>query len=234
MQVTDMQYWNIVKRNFGVPYTFFELDYEEVINYAKTYSLKGISERLPHTMYLYVDPEKDLLQRDGQTSEFIIPYEGDIHSIVNMLAPNADIIAGMPINPIISTIDDATNYLVDIMEAKPGMQLSSAIYKTFEFIEPNILKVHGAIPGMIVLKICVNHTSFETVPSRFARDCLDYCIADLKEMLGNIRMRYTEMQTPFGTINLGGDALLNQAEQIRSRVLEKFNNLPPNLLMQLN
>ena len=53
-------------------------------------------------------------------------------------------------------------------------------------------------------------------------------------MLGIIRSRYTEMQTPFGTINLGADTLLNQAESMRSKIIEEFMTLPPNVIVQLN
>ena len=53
MQLTDMEYWNIVKKNFGIPYTFFELSYDQVIEYSKMYSLRGISKRLPHSIYIY-------------------------------------------------------------------------------------------------------------------------------------------------------------------------------------
>ena len=233
MQLTDMEYWNIVKKNFGIPYTFFELSYDQVIEYSKMYSLRGISKRLPHSIYIYID-ESNLINRDNQRSEFKIPYDNDIHSIVAMYGTNSDIIAGFPINPILSGVDDATQHLTEIMNAKPAIQSSSALYNTYEFIEPNILKIFGAIPTKIILKLNVNHTSFETLPARFSRDCIDYCIADLKEMLGIIRSRYTEMQTPFGTINLGADTLLNQAESMRSKIIEEFMTLPPNVIVQLN
>ena len=234
MRMSEFEYWNTVKRIFGIPYTFFELTFDQVIDHLKTVTLPLVSQTIPFTDYVYISPKTDILERGEQQSVLKINYDGEIHSVVNVYTSNLDIVAGFPINPIISDTNSAIDYSMDITKAKPNMQLSSAIYFTWEFIEPNLLKLFPpASTDNIIIEIRANHKSLETVPSRFRRDVIDLAIADLKDLLGNIRSRYTEYATPFGTINLNADALKNEAETTRSRIIEKFNQMPPNKLVSL-
>ena len=231
MKLTDMDYWNLVKQNFGIPYTFFELSYEDVIEYMREYSMRFISQYVPHRIWVTFNI-KD--QYDPNTGLVNIPYDGEILSVVDVVSSNSDIVAGYPINPIISDAKSAIQYVSDVTMAKPNIALSSAISYTFEFVEPNQLRIYPIQNVTIVtIELAVTHTSLDTIPARFGRDFIDYAIADLKENLANIRSKYSEYTTPFGNINLDTDSLRNAAETTKSRIQEKFQTLPPNKLVSL-
>ena len=231
MQLTDMEYWNLVKRNFGIPYTFFELSYEDVISYMKEYSMRYISQYIPHRVWVTLTTADHY---DKETGLVNIPYDGEILSVSDVVTSNSDIVAGYPINPIISDANSAIQYASDVTMAKPNIALSSAISFTYEFVEPKQLRLYPIHNVTIAtIELTVAHTSLDTIPSRFGRDFIDYAIADLKENLGVIRSRYSEYTTPFGVINLNSDSLINQAETTKSRLQEKFQTIPPNKLVSL-
>ncbi|RLD40773.1 MAG: hypothetical protein DRI86_14660 [Bacteroidetes bacterium] len=231
MQLTDMEYWNLVKRNFGIPYTFFELSYEDVISHLKEYSMRFMSQYVPHRVWVPLVIEDHY---DPTTGLVTIPYDGEILSVVEVASSNSDIVAGYPINPIISDAASAIQYVSDVTMAKPNIALSSAIAYTFEFVEPNQLRIYPIQNvTMATIELTVKHKSISTIPARFGRDFIDYAIADLKDNLGVIRSKYSEYTTPFGVINLNSDILKNEAETTKSRIQEKFQTFPPNKLVSL-
>ena len=228
--LTPLKMWNIIKQRFGVPYTFFELDVDQVIQYIRDYTMPYFSQYVPTKVYVYMDHTNLKSDPAGQQSVFEIPYDGTIVTVVDVLQDANRIITGHPITPILS--GSVVDKIIAIQESNVRWKMSTSLNFTWEFVAPNQLKVFASSDMLsaayFILELEVAHTEFSTIPGKFERWFTDLALADVMDMLGSIRTKYQDFQTPFGTVQLNGDALKNEAEQLRSRVLEKLDTLPPN------
>jgi len=227
MKLTDLEFWNLLKNRLGIPYTFFEWEYDTTLKYVKDVSMREFSQYVPHKKYIRVTSADLVPDTHG---DYKIPYDGEIITVINVLLPNSDIIAGFPINPIISGMDSAIDYSVRLQESAPGINMSSALQVGWELLDTGIIKL---IPGRTIdsflLEAEVAHIGFDTIPPRFGKDFIDLSIGSIKEAIGEVRSKYAEIQTPFGSIQLNHDTLKNEAETVRSRIIDRLNQLPPNI-----
>ncbi len=225
--LTELKVWNFIKQRFGIPYTFFELNYDQTIWYIKNYTLPYFSRFVPYKTFRRFSPE---LKITNSTWKLPVDDNESVISVVKIYQPNNLVIVGYPIQPIVSGYDAVINYLYDITEAEVSAKYTKVTNLQFEFIPPNLVKI---VPvqdlSNCVVELELVHKDFTTIPAQFERYFLDLAVADIKDVLADIRSKYSEITTPFGTINLNADSLKSEAEQIRSYVIERLETLPPNI-----
>jgi len=232
MNITSLQFWNLIKRRFGIPYTFFELSYDEVMQIVKEKTMRLFSQYVPRRVYVPFKANEARIQ-DG-VGEYRIPYDGEIISVIDFYTGNNDVIVGYPISIISTEISDSTDTFVQMMQSMPNINASSAVFKTWEFLEPNIIKVipgsFGFDIGLVYMEVL--HKDLSTIPGRFAHDFIDLALADIYDTLADIRSKYQQIMSPFGDIQLNPDIMRSQAENLRAKVYERLISLPPNVIVK--
>ncbi len=232
--LTSVKLWNIIKQRFGVPYTFFELDAHEAIQYIRDYTIPMFSQYVPAKTYITMDSSN--IVDTGQSSVFVMQYDGSIVTVVDVISDQSQVITGHPVSPVAPS--DVTHMVTQIQDSNIRQKMSTTLNFTWEFLPPNQLKLFppsimlGATYFIVEAEV-FHKDDFSTIPSRFEAWFIDLAVASIMEVLANIRQKYANgsYQTPFGTIDLSPDTLLSQSEQIKSRVLEKLETLPPNTVL---
>jgi len=232
MNMTFLQLFNLVKRRLGVPYTFFELDYEDVVAIVKEKTFRFISQWVPARGYLLMEAKKARVE--GLKGDYILPTEDDIVSVIDLHPSNSDLVVNYPLTPINSGFSDVTQMVTQNMEAIPNMMTSSALHYTWEFLSPNRIKIFPADFGFEIMIVYYEyiHNSLETIPNTFGGDFIDLVLADVYDTLADIRSKYQQISTPFGDIQLNADTLRSQGENLRSRVYERLQSIPPNVVVK--
>jgi hypothetical protein len=231
MNMTFIELYNIVKRRLGIPYTFFEISYEDFVNIVKDKTLRLISQYVPKRIYV---PFKAKDARvEGTKGVYKIPYDGEIVSIIDLYVSNLDLAIGYPMPIMQTSIEESTNVVTDILQAIPNLLTSSIVYKTWEFLPPNMIKIFpagfGFEVGVVYMEVL--HEDLSSVPGTFAHDLIDLVLADVYDTLGDLRSKYQQVNSPFGDIQLNADTLISKAENLRSKVYERLVSLPPNTIV---
>ncbi|MGB4206062.1 MAG: hypothetical protein WBJ84_10655, partial [Bacteroidales bacterium] len=69
------------------------------------------------------------------------------------------------------------------------------------------------------------------IPNALKSEFMDLALAEIKVIIGSIRNMYGQGQisTPFGEINLNGDMLKQEGDDLKREILEKLeeHSLPP-------
>jgi len=226
-RLTNLKLWRIIMRHFGVPYNYFELTYQDVIDYIYTVTIPDFSRYVPYYVMLQavrISPNVYQLQLDDWI---------EVLGIIEVIPSSTLALLKRPFLPIISTYDSAIRFALKTQNANLLRNLSSYVNINWRWIYPDKIRVvpdiqnYSSGNASLIVEAVIVHPSVETIPAKFRREFIQLCIADIKQLLGDIRSRYTEYQTPFGTINLNADVLKSEAEQLRQNVIEKLSTLPP-------
>jgi len=226
---------NFVKKKLGFPHVVIELSDSEIEEQLIFSSLVEFSKYMPHTMELVLNtnlPEN----RTKQENMFYLHDEDecDIIAVSDVIFPQHTLfLQGYPFYGPITTIDEVPNMLIDILNAENAEQFSKANL-TFDFLVPNMLKIyHSMIPDNFVVRYQrVHPETLHTIPAEYQLDFQYLVLADIMQICGNIRNKYTNISTPFGDIPLGTE-LSSMGDSLKASVIEKLETLPANVILHI-
>ena len=94
---------------------------------------------------------------------------------------------------------------------------------TFMFYPPNQIEIYPSfINGLVELNV-VHDETLHTIPMNMKEYFMQLALADVKMALYQIRNRFNNMQTSFGTLELFIDDLQTGRDE-RNELIEKFKN----------
>lgn len=229
--MTFMELFNIIKRRLGIPYTFFEITYEDFVSIVKDKTFRLISQNIPARKYIPINADRDRLP--GVKGTYKLNYDGEIVSIVEVRVSNLDLALNYPMSIMNSDMETTTESVAQVMGAIPNIQTSGAAHYTWTYMPPNLIKIIPATFGFQVgyALIEVKHEDLSTIPGTFGHDIIELVLADVYDTLADIRSKYQQVSSPFGDIQLNADTLRSQAENLRSRIYEKLASIPPNAIV---
>ena len=232
MNMTNLQLFNAIKRRLGVPYTFFELDFQDVVAILHEKTFRYFSQWIPARAYVTINAKTARVE--GLKGTYTIPTDKDIVTIIDIYPSNSDLVVNYPLTPINSNFEQSTQMVVQNLEAIPNLETSSALHYTWEFMLPNMIKMFPDSFGfqMMVVHFEYVHDSLETIPNTFGGDFFNLILADIYDTLADIRGKYQQVSTPFGDIQLNSDTLRSQAENLRSSIYERLQSIPPNVIVK--
>ena len=232
MNMTNLQLFNAIKRRLGVPYTFFELDFQDVVAILHEKTFRYFSQWIPARGYATINAKTARVE--GLKGTYKIPTESDIVSVIDIYPSNSDLVVNYPLTPINSGFEQSTQMVVKTLEAIPNLETSSALHYTWEFMLPNMIKLFPDSFGFQAMVVYFEyvHESLETIPNTFGGDFFNLILADIYDTLADIRGKYQQISTPFGDIQLNSDTLRSQAENLRSSVYERLQSIPPNIIVK--
>lgn len=94
---------------------------------------------------------------------------------------------------------------------------------TYEYYN-NTLFLQSFLDGVISVK-CVIEPRLEDIPDSHTSLFTDLVQGYLKQILGEIRRKYNNIQVPGGEISLNGEALVSEGKEEVTAVVEKFNRM---------
>ncbi len=121
-----------------------------------------------------------------------------------------------------------TNEFLDMLS-------SMEVVQAFHFIPPNKVWFERDLLGNDVILECkAVHTDLSSIPSDIYNEILKpWALAEVIENVVAIRKKYTNLNTPFGQIEMNIQDLEQQAMEIKRNVHEKLDNMPPDHLVYI-
>jgi len=207
----------------GAEFNQLEVDDYKIKSVIETISLPSISLYSPDWIQLDLY-ESDIIEEVPRlcykikTDRFIIDVKDVVFRGFKVIGE---------INQM-SQQTDAVGIAMDNYERSMGESLRAI--KTWEFKKPNFLYTDRIITDQrrdMVVKLGVSHLTPETIPTDLFIYFRDKCLADLIGYLLTLRTKFSNLQTPYGQLELNVEGLRQQKMELDQRYNELMNDLPP-------
>ena len=222
-----------IKQRLGYPNVTIEKSDEDMWEYIRNFSIMEFSKYVPD----YQEMELDCNDPNNKTEDenmFLLhePEGAQIMDIVDIPLPfNNLMINGWQYQAPIAAYDSLTDYAQSVEREKTVEHFSKAGL-SWRFLPPNRLRINVSMrPDK--LKIMYNRAQPESlyyIPYQYESEFLYLCLADIMTIIGNIRLKYSTLTTPFGEIPVSGD-IANTGNELKNQVIQRLELLPPNTLI---
>jgi hypothetical protein len=234
--MTKDQVLNYIYSEFGAPYVPMEWSDQQILQRVYTKTIPLFSKYLPRITGMPIDFTNPAIQT-SIANEFLIsdPQGMPIIDIKYLIPSMADpIMSGHPVIGLLGgSWETLANYLLQTDVANE-LQQFSMLNQTFEFIPPNFLRV---IPTPTDTQTLIYETyhlyDFSSIQPEFESQFLDLAYADVAIAIGKMRKYYTNIQTPFGDIQLNADELISDAKELRQSIIEFLRGANPSVIVDV-
>jgi hypothetical protein len=128
-----------------------------------------------------------------------------------------------------SIVGDVTDFL--IRQNYVDMSRMVKADNTWRFLPPNQFQLTKAgftnITNEFILVLDCVHNDPSTISPGLYDSFRDLATSYIMNVIGRIRKKYNNFNTPFGNIQLNADELIQEAKEIRMRTLEELKRTPP-------
>ena len=121
------------------------------------------------------------------------------------------------------TFGEVPEHSLQVFQANNLKPFSNYNYTT-EFIPPNQFRVSPRYNGGLAT-VCYERAhdpEISTIGPELHDYFIDLCYGMFGMMIGRIRKKYQNIQTPFGEIAINGDDIYNDAKEVYDRVIDKL------------
>ena len=213
-----------VKEELALPFQELEYNDEQIKDYLQRNALKKFTTFFPQKWRLTLNAADPDIKVPGRTSEFYLidPDDREIYNVVEFIPTLGDnIINGHPYFGAWS-FSELPEWSLQVFQANNLATFSNFNYTT-EFIYPNQVRISPTFAGTCVLEYERSHDpELSTIPTDLHDLFTDLCYGMFGMMVGRIRKKYQNVQTPFGEIAINGDDIYNDCKEVYDRTLEKF------------
>jgi len=208
-----------IKRNLGFPVMQLEITDDDIVTYVRNYTIPFFSRYKPYEQYIVLDTTKEGVKQEDGTYKIPLDPDHTLISIVDVVPTmSAYFASNFPYNPMPSW-ESLPEHFLKMMKSLTQQQMSMFAY-TWKLIPPDKLYIMPKQNyDFLVIHGAFTHT-FDTIPLDWERHFLDLALADIYDYIASLRVKYQNMTTPYGDINLNWDYFQNRAENLRNRVLE--------------
>lgn len=227
-----------VKQSLGAPYNIIEFDDDYLIDriILNHNYLKEFSQYFPKEERIYLtsennesvinrrlkekNPEKftNLQVNEYENNRWVLDTENEILGVKNILSTS--------VNTIHSFYSDAFIYSNPIESSTNNLVRSMADIKiSYKFYYPNIVEVKGYPRNLNMLAILdvVHDKDLSSIPSTLHHPFNRFCLYNTANALLHIRNKYSDIETPFGSININIDFLREMAEK-KNELIQEFKS----------
>jgi hypothetical protein len=218
-----------IKGELGAPVLNIELSDDDIMNIIKNHVLPLFSRYDPLIMYYLMFEETNCIQFEPtkiyQIRDF--PYAimriDQIIAKPNLIDWNQNISVALYSGDITNLL--GTNYM---LQSKTLVLADD----TWTFIPPNkieLIKSNNSIwvYDDFIAKLACIHEDPTTVDPDLYPYLRDLALAEVMIYIGRIRTKFQSFNTPVGQIDMPAQELLQEGQQLKERVLEKLDRLPP-------
>jgi hypothetical protein len=230
------QNWNniidYIKNNLGVPYNLLELSDTDIINYIKEHTLSKFSQYIPHPIFINLSSINEIgsnITKHQYTYQLSDEFV-DAFDIVGIQEVYYNTASGIMSSDLQTAFLNPLDTV--LMNAHYNLNEDLQPVNAFQFIPPKTITFSREIlPSggySIVAEVNTIHQSLDTIPSDvYHKIFKDLCLLDIIDWIINIRSKYSNLSTPFATINLNIDRLQNISTALNQKVEDYIANLPP-------
>lgn len=221
-----------IQRRLGYKFSDLELSPDEIIETITEETLPVFSKYFPYIDRIRVGDEQRV---PGYSNIFYLKSSFDTDIINVNRVVGLDLINstgggnGVDGNLMFATpragsqFSAGGNNPIDnqLMTDLLSMQSNPAV---FQFYAPDRIEIkpnYSSISQFLIELNSVHPNSMITIPTNLRREFMNLAYADVCESLYPIRMRFENLQTTFGSMNLFTDQL-NEGMQSRQEIMEKF------------
>lgn len=207
-----------IEKKLGYKFTDLEVDEEEILEDIRMYTLKEYSKYFPYIKLVNITECHTV---DDKCNRIFVDSKGlEILSVNRILDGNNM----MYMDPSIMLRD---TFVCDIFSQIELSDMYSMIKNpvTFRYFPPNVIEIYPAVVGMVDCSVyvnCVHPDHFGTIAANMEPEFLKLAVLDVKDSLYQIRHRFSNLETPYGSIELFIDDL-SEAESKKEDLLEKWS-----------
>lgn len=224
-----------IKLSFGTPYNLLELSDDELILYIKEHTLPKFSQYIPRPIWVLLGSSNQIGSTFTKHAySYQLPDEVDQYDIVGIQevyynSSSGIGLAGMSsmfLNPIDTVVSNGYANLAEDLQA----------VSAFEYIPPKIItftKESIAASGdSLIVEVNTVHQSLDTIPSDvYQKIFKDQCLKDAIDWIIGIRSKFSNLSSPFSTLNLNIDRLQALSNSLDQKITDYYANLPPKHLI---
>lgn len=192
--------------DLGYKFTDLEIEHGEILEIIKIKTLPTFSKYFPYQTRITIDREKDLVP--GYSNRYYLKTDSEIMNINRLVTNNAKVDASSSGLTGVAMRPGFDYGLSNFFERQIQADLASASNPvTFMFYPPNQIEIYPSfINGLVELNV-VHDETLHTIPMNMKEYFMQLALADVKMALYQIRNRFNNMQTSFGTLELFIDDL---------------------------
>jgi hypothetical protein len=214
---------NYIENRLGFQFTDIELSHEEIIENIRRYTLPVFSKYFPNQERIIIDSTRDKVP--DTVNIYYIKCETEIlniNRIIGLGTVGSDAVAAF-VHPAA---------MAQMMSDPISMQMAADMLSlcknpvTFIYHHPNKVEIspnYALNNNYVVVCNTVHAPHFGTIPTLLENDFLQFAYADTAINIYNIRKRFSNMQTSFGSMELNLDDL-SEAKDLRNELIEQFSN----------
>ena len=211
-----------LEMDLGYKFTDLEIEHDAILEIIKIKTLPTFSKYFPYQTRITIDREKDLVP--GYSNRYYLKTDSEIMNINRLVTNNAKVDASSSGLTGVAMRPGFDYGLSNFFERQIQADLASASNPvTFMFYPPNQIEIYPSfINGLVELNV-VHDETLHTIPMNMKEYFMQLALADVKMALYQIRNRFNNMQTSFGTLELFIDDLQTGRDE-RNELIEKFKN----------
>lgn len=213
-----------IKDELSLPFQVLEKTDEDIIKYLKSNCVRKFSTYFPVKNKILLDSSNPNTKRPDRQSEFFLidPDDREILTVVDFIENlGSYVIAGhSPYGAFtFGAVPEISlqNYMGN------NLRPFSQYEHTFEFSAPNIIRISPKFSGTATIEY---ERTIDPELSDINPELQDYfmelCIAMTFQMIGRIRQKYSNIQTPYGQIELDGQALKSEGDERYNAVIQEM------------
>jgi hypothetical protein len=214
-----------IEKKLGYKFNELEISHEEILENIQEESLITFSKYYPYQVMETIDDSNKV---EGTANEYYIETDFEILGVAKLydnFSMYVDV--GLMPNNIRQMSDPMSR---QFMADATSMNRNPLVY---QFNHPNTITVMPALYMLKEAKVklnCVHPSHFGTIPTNLQDEFLKLALYDTKEALYQIRHRFANLQTAFGSIELFIDDLAEAPD----KKVELLENWRKNFAKQSN
>ena len=221
--------WNVIltriRDELCLPNHLLEKTNEEIVAYLKESALRRICDFVPDVNTISMDTTDTNVWVPNKANEFYVvdPDDREIFGILEMYTDySTDILFGKRF--IASwTFEEVPGFELSNMRSA-GTKMFSDFYYMFEFKHPNIICIRPKYSGSCTVEYERTHDpELSTIQKLYESMFIDLCLGMFMKNIGRLRTRYSNIQTAFGEIQLNGEDIKNEGNEIYQAAIEALN-----------
>lgn len=216
-----------VKEEIAWPFQVIERSDEEWVDYLKRNALKKFSRFFPAKERITIDSTNPDTKVPNRIGEYFM-VDPDNRQILNILQyyPTMGhlLILGHPYVGVFN-YESMPDYALATNKANDLEKFSPYNY-TYEFIPPNIFRITPDFQGRWVVEYeRMISDELEDIRPELEDDFIELCLGMVMMNIGRIRKRYTNIATPFGSIDLNSEDFFSEGKEMVDKLFEKFDRM---------
>ena len=199
---------------------------EEIVDYLKRNALKKFERYYPDRNTITLNTSDPRVKVPGKESMFYIfdPEDREVINVVEMMTTASDLaLLGHDYTGFGAlSYDQIPDVALANSMARNTLQYSRYNYTT-EFKAPNILRILPHFDGVCAIEYERSHDpELSTIEPSLQTYFVDLCVGMAEMWIGKRRQKYSSYNTPFGEIQVNGDAIYNDGKDLYDKTIEKL------------